>query len=118
MRLRAAQVVSAEGKQHLIADLYEKFFQTAFKSNLMPRIVYTPVEVVDFHPQSRRSRQPHPPRQHSPTKVYILDGFIMRNFGVSRDTGACKGSGSHRVVRDGQRYVSSAASYSCRGLRY
>ena len=49
VRLRAEQVVSADGKQHLIADLYEKFFRTAFKKQSEALgIVYTPVEVVDF----------------------------------------------------------------------
>ena len=49
VRLRAEQVVSAEGKQHLIAELYEKFFRTAFKKQSEALgIVYTPTEVVDF----------------------------------------------------------------------
>ena len=49
VRERASGVDNAEGKQQIIIELYEKFFQNAF-----PRvsdrlgIVYTPVEVVDF----------------------------------------------------------------------
>jgi predicted helicase len=49
VRLRAADIDTAEGKQQIITELYEKFFKLAF-----PRvaeklgIVYTPIEVVDF----------------------------------------------------------------------
>ena len=49
VRERASSVDNAEGKQQIIIELYEKFFQNAF-----PRvsdrlgIVYTPVEIVDF----------------------------------------------------------------------
>ena len=49
VRERASGVDNAEGKQQIIIELYEKFFQNAF-----PRvsdrlgIVYTPVEIVDF----------------------------------------------------------------------
>ncbi|WP_420113772.1 DEAD/DEAH box helicase, partial [Pseudactinotalea sp.] len=49
VRMRAAGIDNAAGKQKVIAELYEKFFKLAF-----PRmadslgIVYTPVEIVDF----------------------------------------------------------------------
>lgn len=46
---RAADVKTAKGRQTLVSELYEKFFQNAFpvlKQRL--GIVYTPVEVVDF----------------------------------------------------------------------
>ncbi|GAB3283355.1 DEAD/DEAH box helicase [Sinomonas notoginsengisoli] len=49
VRVRAEGISSAEGKQKIITELYERFFKLAF-----PRvaeslgIVYTPVEVVDF----------------------------------------------------------------------
>jgi predicted helicase len=49
VRMRAADIDNAEGKQRIIAELYERFFKVAF-----PRvaeslgIVYTPVEIVDF----------------------------------------------------------------------
>lgn len=77
VRLRAAQVVSADGKQHLIADLYEKFFQTAFKKQSDALgIVYTPVEVVDFILRA----DDHASRTHlgkglTDEEVHILDGF-------------------------------------------
>ena len=77
VRARAEQVVSAEGKQHLIADLYQKFFQTAFKKQSEALgIVYTPVEVVDFilHAADHAARE-HLGRGLTDEGVHILDGF-------------------------------------------
>lgn len=49
VRLRAAGIDNAEGKQRIVAELYEKFFKTAFpRAAESLGIVYTPVEVVDF----------------------------------------------------------------------
>lgn len=49
VRLRAAEVTSAEGKQKVIAELYERFFKVGFKRQSEALgIVYTPVEIVDF----------------------------------------------------------------------
>lgn len=49
VRVRAEAVNSAEGRQTLIHDLYEKFFKNAFPLQAESLgIVYTPVEVVDF----------------------------------------------------------------------
>lgn len=46
---RASGIDSAEGKQKIIVELYDKFFKTAFpKLTEKLGIVYTPVEVVDF----------------------------------------------------------------------
>jgi predicted helicase len=87
VQARAEQVVSAEGKQQLIADLYQKFFQTAFKKQSDALgIVYTPVEIVDFILRaadcvSRKSFG----RGLTDESVHILDVHIMRNFDVSRD---------------------------------
>lgn len=49
VKLRAEGIESAEGKQKIIVELYDKFFQNAFP-RLAQRlgIVYTPVEIVDF----------------------------------------------------------------------
>jgi len=46
---KASTVRTAEGKQKIIIELYDKFFKTAFPK-MVERlgIVYTPVEVVDF----------------------------------------------------------------------
>ncbi|WKK14801.1 DEAD/DEAH box helicase (plasmid) [Rhodococcus ruber] len=49
VRVRASEVTSADGKQQVIAELYEKFFRIGFKKQSEALgIVYTPVEVVDF----------------------------------------------------------------------
>ena len=49
VRTRAASVKSAEGRQSVIHDLYEKFFRNAFPKQAQSLgVVYTPVEIVDF----------------------------------------------------------------------
>lgn len=49
VRERASRIDNAEGRQKVVVELYEKFFQTAFeKVAKRLGIVYTPVEVVDF----------------------------------------------------------------------
>lgn len=86
VRLRAEQVTDAQGKQHLIADLYQKFFQTAFKKQSEALgIVYTPVEVVDFILRAAD----HAARQHlgrglTDEGVHILDGFTGTGTFITR----------------------------------
>ena len=77
VRLRAEQVTDAQGKQHLIADLYQKFFQTAFKKQSEALgIVYTPVEVVDFILRAAdHAAREHLGRGLTDEGVHILDGF-------------------------------------------
>lgn len=49
VRLRAAGIDNADGKQRIITELYESFFKNAFpKSADAMGVVYTPVEIVDF----------------------------------------------------------------------
>ena len=49
VRVRATEVTSAEGKQKVIAELYERFFKVGFKKQSDALgIVYTPVEIIDF----------------------------------------------------------------------
>ncbi|MET4060153.1 putative helicase [Arthrobacter sp. UYP6] len=49
VRIRAEGVETAEGKQKIITELYERFFKLAFPRTAESLgIVYTPVEVVDF----------------------------------------------------------------------
>ena len=49
VRVRASEVTTPEGKQQVIADLYEKFFKIGFaKQADALGIVYTPTEIVDF----------------------------------------------------------------------
>ncbi|MDQ1307399.1 MAG: hypothetical protein QG671_3232, partial [Actinomycetota bacterium] len=86
VRLRAEQVVDAQGKQHLIADLYEKFFRTAFrKQSEALGIVYTPVEVVDFilRAADHASRE-HLGRGLTDVGVHILDGFTGTGTFITR----------------------------------
>lgn len=49
VKMRAEGIDSAEGKQKIVVELYDKFFRNAFpKMTEKLGIVYTPVEVVDF----------------------------------------------------------------------
>ncbi|PFG45025.1 putative helicase [Georgenia soli] len=49
VRLRAAGIENAAGKQKIITELYESFFKNAFpKTAESLGIVYTPTQVVDF----------------------------------------------------------------------
>ncbi|PXX07523.1 helicase-like protein [Nitrosomonas ureae] len=49
VKMRAADIDNAIGKQRIIVELYDKFFKNAFpKMTDRLGIVYTPVEVVDF----------------------------------------------------------------------
>ncbi len=49
VRMRAAGIDNAQGKQRIIAELYERFFKVAFPHVAQSLgIVYTPVEIVDF----------------------------------------------------------------------
>ena len=50
VRIRAEGVASAEGKQKIVAELYERFFKGALPDELFKSlgIAFTPVEVVDY----------------------------------------------------------------------
>jgi len=49
VKMRAEGINSAEGKQRIIVELYDKFFANAFpRMTERLGIVYTPIEVVDF----------------------------------------------------------------------
>lgn len=49
VRMRAAGIDNAEGKQRIIVELYEKFFRVSFKKTAASLgIVYTPIQIVDF----------------------------------------------------------------------
>ncbi len=49
VKMRAEGVNSAEGKQRIVVELYDKFFRNAFpRMTERLGIVYTPIEVVDF----------------------------------------------------------------------
>lgn len=49
VRMRAADIDNAEGKQKIITELYESFFKNAFpRAADAMGVVYTPIEIVDF----------------------------------------------------------------------
>ena len=49
VKMRASGIETAEGKQKIVVELYDKFFRNAFpRMTERLGIVYTPVEVVDF----------------------------------------------------------------------
>ena len=49
VKMRAEGINSADGKQRIVVELYDKFFRNAFpRMTERLGIVYTPVEVVDF----------------------------------------------------------------------
>ncbi|MDO5032430.1 DEAD/DEAH box helicase [Corynebacterium sp.] len=77
VRVRASEVSSASGKQQVIKDLYERFFQKAFKKQAESLgIVYTPVEIVDFILRAADSvSRKHFGKGLSDEGVCILDPF-------------------------------------------
>jgi hypothetical protein len=88
VRVRASEVTSAEGKQQVVAELYERFFKIGFaKQAEALGIVYTPVQIVDWilHAADAVSRE-HFGKGLTDENVHIIDRFVMRNFYVSRDS--------------------------------
>ena len=77
VRVRASEVSSASGKQQVIKELYERFFQKAFKKQAESLgIVYTPVEIVDFILRATDEvSQKHFGKGLSDEGVCILDPF-------------------------------------------
>ncbi|TDZ80143.1 Type III restriction enzyme, res subunit [Mycobacteroides salmoniphilum] len=86
VRIRASEVNSAEGKQQVIAELYERFFKIGFaKQAEALGIVYTPVQVVDWilHTADAVSRR-HFGRGLTDENVHILDPFAGTGTFVTR----------------------------------
>jgi predicted helicase len=77
VRMRAAGIDNAEGKQRIIIELYDKFFKTAFPKMVEQLgIVYTPVELVDFVIHSVNDvLKKEFGRTVSDENVHILDPF-------------------------------------------
>ena len=77
VRMRAQGLDNSDARQHVLMELYEKFFATALKKDAdRLGIVYTPVEVVDFIVNSAD----HVVRQEfgrglSDEGVHVLDPF-------------------------------------------
>ena len=77
VRMRARGIDNSEGRQKVLLELYEKFFNTATKKDAERLgIVYTPAEVVDFilHSADEVLREEFG-RNLSDEGVHILDPF-------------------------------------------
>lgn len=86
VKLRAEGIESAEGKQKIIVELYDKFFRNAFpKMAERLGIVYTPVEVVDFilHSVNDLLRSEFGQTLGSPG-VHIIDPFTGTGTFITR----------------------------------
>ena len=86
MKLRAEGVESAEGKQKIIIELYDKFFKSALPKTVEKLgIVYTPVECVDFilHSVNDVLRQEFG-RKLSDENVNIIDPFTGTGTFITR----------------------------------
>ncbi len=86
VRMRAAGIDNAEGKQRIIIELYDKFFKTAFPKMVEQLgIVYTPVEVVDFIVHSVADvLQQEFGRNISDENIHILDPFTGTGTFITR----------------------------------
>jgi len=86
VKMRAAGIDNAEGKQRIIIELYDKFFKTAFPKMVEKLgIVYTPVECVDFIIHSVNDvLQKEFGRSISDENIHILDPFTGTGTFVTR----------------------------------
>ena len=86
VKLRASGIDSAEGKQKIIIELYDKFFRNAFpRMTERLGIVYTPVEVVDFilHSVNDVLKQEFG-KSFADEGVHVLDPFTGTGTFISR----------------------------------
>ena len=86
VRIRASEVTTADGKQQVIAELYEKFFKVGFaKQAEALGIVYTPVEIVDFilRAADQASREAFG-RGLTDDAVHVLDPFTGTGTFITR----------------------------------
>jgi predicted helicase len=86
VRMRAAGIDNAAGKQRIIVELYDKFFKTAFPKMVEQLgIVYTPIEVVDFIINSVDDvLQREFGQTLSDEQVHILDPFTGTGTFITR----------------------------------
>ncbi|MGV2821942.1 type ISP restriction/modification enzyme [Brevibacterium casei] len=86
VRVRAEGIESAQGKQKIITELYERFFKLAFpKTAESLGIVYTPVEVVDFILRSVNDvLKEHFGTTISGEGVHVLDPFTGTGTFITR----------------------------------
>lgn len=86
VQMRADGIESAEGKQRIIVELYDKFFRNAFpKMTDRLGIVYTPLEVVDFILHSVEDvMQQEFGASLADEQVHILDPFTGTGTFITR----------------------------------
>lgn len=86
VKMRAAGIDNAEGKQRIIIELYDKFFKTAFPKMVEKLgIVYTPIEVVDFIIHSVNDiLKKEFGRKIADENVHILDPFTGTGTFITR----------------------------------
>jgi predicted helicase len=86
VKMRAAGIDNAAGKQRIIIELYDKFFKTAFPKMVEKLgIVYTPVEVVDFIIHSvEHILQKEFGRSISDENIHVLDPFTGTGTFITR----------------------------------
>ena len=86
VKMRAAGIDNAEGKQRIIIELYDKFFKTAFPKMVEQLgIVYTPVEIVDFIIHSVNDvLKSEFNRSISEENIHILDPFTGTGTFITR----------------------------------
>ena len=86
VKMRAAGINNAEGKQRIIIELYDKFFKTAFPKMVEQLgIVYTPVECVDFIIHSVNDiLQKEFGRSLTDENVHIMDPFTGTGTFITR----------------------------------
>ena len=77
VRMRAHGIDNSAGRQHVLSELYQKFFKKALKKDAERLgIVYTPVEVVDFILHSANEvLQKEFEKSLSDEGVHVLDPF-------------------------------------------
>ena len=86
VKMRAEGIDSAEGKQRIVVELYDKFFRNAFpRMTERLGIVYTPVEVVDFIIHSIEDvLQDEFGKSLADDNVHIIDPFTGTGTFVTR----------------------------------
>lgn len=83
---RVRSIQTHEGRQRVMYELYDKFFQNAFKRTAERLgIVYTPIEVVDFMLKSANDLiHSNFGRSLSGKNVHILDPFVGTGTFIAR----------------------------------
>ena len=86
VRRRVEGIDNAEGRQHVVVELYERFFKVAYpKVAESLGIVYTPVEIVDFIIRSvRELLRREFDASLSDEGVHILDPFVGTGTFITR----------------------------------